>query len=64
MSVSLAPPLQSASEAHDATDQAIKGLHDLVLNTGSALIGAAAIVRRSVLVVRVVSRSLEMKTPN
>lgn len=48
-SVYLSPTFQSALEAHYATEQAIEGLRGLILNTGSALIGAAAIVTSLVL---------------
>jgi hypothetical protein len=48
-SVYLSPTFQSALEAHYATEQAIEGLRDLILNTGSALIGATAIVTSLVL---------------
>lgn len=48
-SVYPSPTFQSALEAHYATEQAIEGLRGLILNTGSALIGAAAIVTSLVL---------------
>lgn len=43
------PALQVVLADRFATDQAIEGLRDLILNTGSALIGAAAIVTSLVL---------------
>jgi len=48
-SVYLSPTFQSALEAHYATEQAIEGLRGLILNMGSTLIGAAAIVTSLVL---------------
>lgn len=48
-SIYLSPNFQSALEAHYSTEQAIDGLRALILNTGSALIGAAAIVTSLVL---------------
>lgn len=45
----LSPALQSTLEVHYATEQAIERLRGLILNTGSALIGAAAIVTSLVL---------------
>lgn len=49
VSVYLLPILQATLEAHYATEQAIDGLRGLVLNIGSALIGATAIVTSLVL---------------
>lgn len=49
VSVYLAPALQTVLDAHYATDQAIEGLGSLIVNIGSALIGAAAIVTSLVL---------------
>lgn len=43
------PALQSVLVKHYATEQTIEGLRSLLLNTGSALIGAAAIVTSLVL---------------
>lgn len=40
----LSPMLQDTLEAHYSTDKGIEGLRGLILNVGSALIGAAAIV--------------------
>lgn len=48
-SVYLSSTFQTALEAHYATAQAIEGLRGLILNMGSALIGAAAIVTSLVL---------------
>lgn len=48
-SVYLSPVLQTVLENHYATEPAIEGLRGLVLNMGSALIGAAAIVTSLVL---------------
>lgn len=45
----LSPALQTVLGDHYATEQAIEGLRGLILNTGSALIGAAAIVTSLVL---------------
>jgi hypothetical protein len=45
----LSPALQSVLWDHYATEHAIEGLRGLILNTGSALIGAAAIVTSLVL---------------
>ncbi len=45
----LAPYLQTGLDSHYATEEAIQGLQDLLLNTGTALIGAAAIVTSLVL---------------
>ena len=45
----LAPALQATLEAFYTTERAIEGLRGLMLNTGSALIGAAAIVTSLVL---------------
>lgn len=45
----LSPALQSVLWEHYATEHAIEGLRGLILNTGSALIGAAAIVTSLVL---------------
>ena len=45
----LSPALQAVLGDHYATEQAIDGLRGLILNTGSALIGAAAIVTSLVL---------------
>ena len=45
----LSPVLQPALESWYATEEAIQGLQGLLLNTGSALIGAAAIVTSLVL---------------
>lgn len=49
VSIYLLSTFQAALEAHYATVQAIEGLRNLILNTGSALIGAAAIVTSLVL---------------
>ena len=48
-SVYLLPTLQTTLEPHYATDGAIQSLRSLILGTGSALIGAAAIVTSLVL---------------
>lgn len=48
-SVVLSPELQNALAYHYATEQEMDGLRSLVLNVGSALIGAAAIVTSLVL---------------
>jgi hypothetical protein len=45
----LSPALQAVLGDHYATERAIEGLRGLILNTGSALIGAAAIVTSLVL---------------
>ncbi len=45
----LLPHLQAALEAHYATEEAFHGLQRLMLNVGTALIGAAAIVTSLVL---------------
>ena len=45
----LAPSLQAGLDSHYATEEAIQGLQGLLLNTGTALIGAAAIVTSLVL---------------
>lgn len=45
----VAPILQSVLARHYATEREIEGLRSLILNTGSALIGAAAIVTSLVL---------------
>lgn len=45
----LSPALQTVLGEHYATEQAIEGLRGLILNTGTALIGAAAIVTSLVL---------------
>ena len=45
----MAPTLQSVLEGHYSTEREIEGLRSLILNTGSALIGAAAIVTSLVL---------------
>jgi len=46
---SLSPTLRNALDNYYATEQAVAGLRDLILNTGSALIGATAIVTSLVL---------------
>ena len=48
-SVYLSPTLQTTLEPHYATDGAIQSLRSLILSTGSALTGAAAIVMSLVL---------------
>jgi len=47
--VYLSPIIQNSLETHFATDQRIEGLRNLILNIGSALIGATAIVTSLVL---------------
>lgn len=49
ISVYLSPALQVALEAHYSTEKGIEGLRSLILNLGSPLIGAAAIVTSLVL---------------
>ena len=44
VSAYLSPILQVALEAHYSTEKGIEGLRSLILNLGSPLIGAAAIV--------------------
>lgn len=48
-SVYLSPILQATLEPHYAAEQSTAGMRSLILNTGSALIGAAAIVTSLVL---------------
>ncbi len=48
-SVYFSPTLQGVLESHYATEQAIEGLRSLILNIGTALTGAAAIVTSLVL---------------
>ena len=45
----LSPPLQASLEIHFTTEDAVHGLQRLLLNVGTALIGAAAIVTSLVL---------------
>ena len=45
----LSPPLQASLEPHFTTEDAVHGLQRLLLNVGTALIGAAAIVTSLVL---------------
>ena len=45
----LSPTLQPTLEAHFPTEEAVRTVQSLILNTGSALIGAAAIVTSLVL---------------
>lgn len=49
ISVYLSPILQVALEAHLSTEKGLEGLRSLILNLGSSLIGAAAIVTSLVL---------------
>lgn len=49
ISIYLLPTLQKILENHYQTEQSIEGLRALILNTGSALIGATAIVTSLVL---------------
>lgn len=48
-SIYLSSTFQNALETHYSTEQTIEGLRSLILNTGSALIGATAIVASLVL---------------
>ena len=48
-SLYLSPSLQAALESHYATQDAVQALQRLLLNAGTALIGAAAIVTSLVL---------------
>ena len=49
ISVYLSPSLQTTLKRHYATEEKLESLRELILNTGSALIGAAAIVASLVL---------------
>ena len=49
VSIYLAPSLQAALESHYDTEDAVQAIQRLLLNTGTALIGAAAIVTSLVL---------------
>lgn len=49
LSLYLSPTLQDVIEAHYSSEKAVEGLKGLILNIGSALIGAAAIVTSLVL---------------